>query len=69
MRRSFWSTALQPNPGRFRPHSLPWMPGGLVRIVVVIVVGQLGPDPNACTVTGGYSSDEAESAGGPVGLM
>ncbi len=25
MARSFWETACQPNPGRFRPHSLPWM--------------------------------------------
>jgi hypothetical protein len=23
--RSLWETACQPNPGRFRPHSLPWM--------------------------------------------
>ncbi len=21
----FWETACQPNPGRFRPHSLPWV--------------------------------------------
>ncbi len=26
MAHSFWETECQPNPGRFRPHSLPWMP-------------------------------------------
>jgi hypothetical protein len=31
MARSFWETACQPNPGRFRPHSLPWMAGAAAR--------------------------------------
>ncbi len=26
MFKTFWETACQPNPGRFCPHSLPWMP-------------------------------------------
>ncbi len=27
---SFWETVCQPNPCRFRPHSLPWMLNALV---------------------------------------
>jgi hypothetical protein len=45
MAGSFWETACQPNPGRFRPHSLPWVSpnGGAVRVRPHLQISDTAP--------------------------
>ncbi len=53
MFQTLWETVCQPNPGRFRPHSLPWM----LHVVPVDTVG----------LSRGLWTRQRSSAGAPGG--